>query len=96
MCEREVLEVRAKSIVDLAVLLGLGGEGQEGRRQGRRLLPLFHSGWQSLMSRQVLAGFFLEPSGLRMLSIWLLRDLSVASTSTSCCRRLPAASSARI
>lgn len=46
--------------------------------------PLFQSGWQSFRSLQVRAGFFLDPSGLRMFSIWLLRDLSVASTSASC------------
>lgn len=44
-------------------------------------LPLVQSGWLSLMSRQVRAGFFLEPSGERRLSIWVFRDLIVASTS---------------
>lgn len=46
--------------------------------------PLFQSGWQSFRSLHVRAGFFLDPSGLRMFSIWLLSDLSVASTSASC------------
>lgn len=32
-------------------------------------LPLVHSGWLSLMSRQVRAGFFLDPSGESRLSI---------------------------
>lgn len=32
-------------------------------------LPLAHSGWPSLMSRQVRAGFFLDPSGESRLSI---------------------------
>lgn len=32
-------------------------------------LPLVHSGWLSLMSRQVRAGFFLDPSGDSRLSI---------------------------
>lgn len=57
-------------------------------------LPLFHSGWHSFRSLQVRAGFFWEPSGLRRFSIWLLRDLSVESTSTSCCLRELEASSA--
>lgn len=43
--------------------------------------PLVHSGWLSLMSRQVRAGFFLDPSGESRFSIWVLRDLMVASTS---------------
>lgn len=34
-----------------------------------------------MMSRQVRAGFFLDPSGVSRFSIWLLRDLMVASTS---------------
>lgn len=34
-----------------------------------------------MMSRQVRAGFFLEPSGLSRFSIWVFRDLMVASTS---------------
>lgn len=33
------------------------------------------------MSLQVRAGFFLEPSGVSRLSIWVFRDLMVASTS---------------
>lgn len=32
-------------------------------------LPLFQSGWLSLMSRQVRAGFFLDPSGVSRFSI---------------------------
>lgn len=40
------------------------------------------------------AGFFVVPSGLRRFSIWLLSDLRVESTSTSCCLRELEASSA--
>lgn len=32
-------------------------------------LPLLQSGWLSLMSRQVRAGFFLDPSGVSRFSI---------------------------
>lgn len=46
------------------------------------------------MSLQARAGFFLEPSGLMMFSIWLLIDLRVASTSMSCSRSVLDASSA--
>lgn len=42
--------------------------------------PLLLDGWHSFRSSQVRAGCFLEPSGLRMVSIWLLRDFSVAWT----------------
>ncbi len=57
-------------------------------------LPLFQSGWQSFRSLQVRAGLFFVPSGLRMSSIWLFRDFSVASTSASCWWSLSAAWSA--
>uniref|UniRef100_A0A0E9XL31 Uncharacterized protein n=1 Tax=Anguilla anguilla TaxID=7936 RepID=A0A0E9XL31_ANGAN len=45
--------------------------------------PFFHSGWHIFRSRQARAGFFWVPSGLRMFSIFWLRDLRVVSTSTS-------------
>lgn len=59
-------------------------------------LPLFHSGWQSWRSLHVRAGFLRVPSGLRMSSSWLVMDLSVESTSMSCCLMELDGSSARM
>lgn len=50
------------------------------RSETRSRSPLCFAEWQSFKSSQVRAGCFLEPSGLRMVSIWLLRDLRVAWT----------------
>lgn len=37
-------------------------------------IPLLSSGWQNFRSLQLRAGFFRDPSGLMMFSIWLLID----------------------